>query len=79
MSSTWLELKNVQERNDLIDAVSGAGNALSDPLTQFLLTTGLNLIGGTAAGGTKLQEIVGATKKPGLDKAIKNTTIKRYE
>jgi len=64
------ELKNVRQRVDLIDAISGAGaSPLSNPLTQFLLQTGQNLIGGTAAGGTKLQEIVGATREP-LNKAI---------
>ena len=64
------ELKNVRQRVDLIDAISGAGaSPLSNPLTQFLLQTGQNLIGGTAAGGTKLQEIVGATREP-LSKAI---------
>lgn len=65
------QLKNVQQRINLIDAISGAGaSPLANPLTQFLLQTGANLIGGAAAGGTKLQEIVGATKGP-LDKAIK--------
>ena len=63
-------LANVQERVNLIDAVAGVGTSpLSNPLTQFLLQTGQNLIGGTAAGGTKLQEIVGATRDP-LNKAI---------
>jgi hypothetical protein len=71
MSSEMAEqLKNVQARVDLIDAISGAGaSPLANPLTQFLLQTGQNLIGGTAAGGTKLQEIVGATREP-LSKAI---------
>ena len=64
------DLGRIQQRVNLIDAVSGAGaSPLGDPLTQFLLQTGQNLIGGTAAGGTKLQEIVGATKEP-LSKAI---------
>ena len=70
------QLKNVQQRVNLIDAISGAGaSPLGDPLTQFLLQTGQNLIGGTAAGGTKLQEIVGATKDP-LNKAIKAQQLK---
>ena len=65
------QFKNVQQRVNLIDAISGAGaSPLANPLTQFLLQTGANLIGGEAAGGTKLQEIVGATKKP-LATAIK--------
>ena len=70
------QLKNVQQRVNLIDAISGAGaSPLANPLTQFLLQTGQNLIGGTAAGGTKLQEIVGATKEP-LSKAIAAQTRK---
>ena len=65
------QLKNIQSRVNLVDAVAGAGSSpLANPLTQFLLQKGANLIGGTAAGGTKLQEIVGAAKGP-LDKAVK--------
>ena len=65
------DIENIQGRINLIDAIAGAGaSPLANPLTQFLLQTGQNLIGGTAAGGTKLQEIVGATKDP-LNKAIK--------
>ena len=68
--------KNVQQRVNLIDAISGAGaSPLSNPLTQFLLQTGANLIGGTAAGGTKLQEIVGATEKP-LATAVRAQQLK---
>ena len=65
------QLKNIQSRVNLVDAVAGAGSSpLANPLTQFLLQTGANLIGGTAAGGTKLQEIVGATQQP-LATAVK--------
>ena len=65
------DIENIQSRVNLIDSIAGIGaSPLSDPLTQFLLQTGQNLIGGSAAGGTKLQEIVGATKDP-LNKAIK--------
>ena len=65
------DIENIQGRINLIDAIAGAGaSPLANPLTQFLLQTGQNLIGGTAAGGTKLQEIVGATKDP-LNRAIK--------
>ena len=65
------DLGRIQQRVNLIDAISGAGaSPLANPLTQLLLQTGQNLIGGTAAGGTKLQEIVGATKEP-LNKAIR--------
>ena len=35
----------------------------ADPLTRFLIETGQNLIGGESAGGSKLQEIIGATRK----------------
>jgi hypothetical protein len=35
-----------------------------DPLARFLIETGQNLVGGEAAGGNKLQEILGATQKP---------------
>ena len=70
------QLKNVQQRINLIDAISGAGaSPLANPLTQFLLQTGANLIGGTAAGGTKLQEIVGAAQQP-LQSAIKQQQIR---
>ena len=49
-------IADVQGRINLVDAIAGVGTSpLSNPLTQFLLQTGQNLIGGTAAGGTKLQ------------------------
>ena len=70
------QLKNVQQRVNLIDAISGAGTSpLGDPLTQFLLTTGQNLIAGESAGGTKLQEVIGATRKP-LATAVKQQQLK---
>ena len=70
------QIKNIQNRMNLIDTVAGAGaSPLANPLTQFLLQTGANLIGGTAAGGTKLQEIVGAAQKP-LQSAIKTQQAK---
>ena len=69
-------LDRVRSRVNLIDAVAGAGaSPLADPLTQFLLQTGQNLIAGESAGGTKLQEIVGATKKP-LAAAVKRQQLK---
>ena len=59
------QIKSIQNRMNVIDTIAGAGaSPLANPLTQFLLQTGANLIGGTAAGGTKLQEIVGAAQKP---------------
>ena len=45
----------------LTQAMGGTG---IDPATQFLLTLGPSLISGQSAGGTKLQEIVGAAEKP---------------
>ena len=69
-------LDRVRSRVNLIDAVAGAGaSPLADPLTQFLLQTGQNLIAGESAGGTKLQEIVGATRKP-LETAVKRQQLK---
>ena len=63
------QLKSVQQRVNFIDQVAGVGGSpLSDPLTQFLLTAGPDLVAGKAAGGTKLQEIIGGIK-PGLDRA----------
>ena len=70
------DIENIQGRINLIDAIAGSGGSpLGDPLTQFLLRTGQNLIGGESAGGTKLQELVGATKKP-LEAAIKQQQLK---
>tara|TARA_E500000178_G_scaffold329169_1_gene359822 strand:- start:54 stop:881 length:828 start_codon:yes stop_codon:yes gene_type:complete len=66
----------LQKQFNMIDQLAGVGQSpLSDPLTQFLLGTGQRLIGGEAAGGTKLQEIVGATKQP-LEVAIKQQALK---
>ena len=63
------QLKSVQQRVNFIDQVAGVGGSpLSDPLTQFLLTAGPDLVAGKAADGTKLQEIIGGIK-PGLDRA----------
>ena len=69
-------IDNVRRKMNLIDVISGSGSSpLGDPLTQFLLTTGQNLISGESAGGTKLQELVGATRKP-LAAAIKQQQLK---
>jgi len=68
--------KRIQSDMNLVDRLAGVGSSpLSDPLTQFLLGTGQRLIGGEAAGGTKLQEIVGANKQP-LEIAIKQQALK---
>jgi len=67
---------NVRRKMNLIDVISGSGSSpLGDPLTQFLLSTGQNLISGESAGGTKLQELAGATKQP-LAQAIKSQQLK---
>ena len=66
--------ENIQSRINLIDAFTGT-SPLSDPLTQFLLTSGPALVAGEAAGGTKLQEILGGIK-PGLDRAVKTQQLK---
>ena len=66
--------QNIQNRINLIDAYAGT-SPLSDPLTQFLLTSGPALVAGEAAGGTKLQEIIGGIK-PGLDRATKMQQMK---
>ena len=66
---------DVRRKMNLIDFVSGGGSGLSDPLTQFLLTAGPDLVAGKAAGGSKIQEILGGVK-PGIDKAIKTQQLK---
>tara|TARA_Y100001937_G_scaffold6044_1_gene8039 strand:+ start:374 stop:1267 length:894 start_codon:yes stop_codon:yes gene_type:complete len=67
-------VSDVERKMKLINAVGG-GSPLSDPLTQFLLTAGPDLVAGKAAGGTKLQEILGGIK-PGLDRAVKTQQLK---
>ena len=68
---------DVRRKMNLINAVGG-GSGLSDPLTQFLLTAGPDLVAGKGAGGTKLQEILGGIK-PGLDRAIKTQQLKEAQ
>ena len=70
-------LDDVRKKVSLIERASGPTSPLGDPLTQFLLTTGQNLISGQSAGGTKLQEIVGATREP-LARAIKSQQLKTF-
>ena len=65
---------DVRRKMNLINAVGG-GSGLSDPLTQFLLTAGPDLVAGKAAGGSKLEEIIGGVK-PGIDQAIKTQQLK---
>ena len=67
---------SVRRNMNLIDVISGSGSSpLGDPLTQFLLSSGQNLISGESAGGTKLQELAGATKQP-LSQAFKAQQLK---
>ena len=66
-------VSDVERKMKLINAVGG-GSPLSNPLTQFLLTAGPDLVAGKAAGGTKLQEILGGIK-PGLDRLISRTQM----
>jgi uncharacterized protein YfiM (DUF2279 family) len=68
-------VSDVRRKMSLIDAVTGGGSGLSDPLTQFLLTAGPDLVEGKGAGGTKLQEIIGGVK-PGLQAAMKTQQLK---
>ena len=69
-------VNNVRREMNLIDVISGSGSSpLGDPLTQFLLSSGQNLISGESAGGTKLQELAGATKQP-LAQAFKAQQLK---
>ena len=65
---------DVRNKMSLINQVTG-GSGLSDPLTQFLLTAGPDLVAGKAAGGSKLEEIIGGVK-PAIDKAIKTQQLK---
>jgi hypothetical protein len=55
--------KRVEDYKNVLRSAS-AGPGSSDPLARFLIETGQGLVGGAAAGGTKLQEILGATQKP---------------
>jgi len=50
-------------KNVLRTATQGVSTG-PDALTRFLLELGPSLVGGESAGGTKLQEILGATQKP---------------
>ena len=54
----------VEDYKNVLRAATQGASTGPDALTQFLLRTGQNLIGGESAGGTKLQEIVGSTTKP---------------
>ena len=57
-------LAKAQNYNKILTAATQGASTGPDALTQFLLRTGQNLIGGQSAGGTKLQEIVGSTNEP---------------
>jgi len=55
--------KRVEEYQNVLRSSMGQPVG-ADPLARFLIETGQTLVGGEAAGGTKLQEILGATRKP---------------
>ena len=55
--------KRVEEYQNVLKSSMGQPVG-GDPLARFLIETGQTLVGGEAAGGTKLQEILGATRKP---------------
>ena len=57
-------LAKAQNYKNILRAATQGASTGPDALTQFLLRTGQNLIGGESAGGTKLQEIVGSTNEP---------------
>jgi len=57
-------LAKAQNYKNILRAATQGASTGPDALTQFLLRTGQNLIGGQSAGGTKLQEIVGSTNEP---------------
>ena len=56
--------ERVENYKNVLRAATQGASTGPDALTQFLLRTGQNLIGGQSAGGTKLQEIVGSTNEP---------------
>jgi hypothetical protein len=55
--------QRVEDYTNVLKAAS-RGPGSSDPLARFLIETGQGLVGGESAGGSKLQEIIGATQKP---------------
>jgi len=57
-------LAKAQNYKNILRAATQGTSTGPDALTQFLLRTGQNLIGGESAGGNKLQEIVGSTNEP---------------
>jgi len=68
----------VEDYKNVLRAATQGASTGPDALTQFLLQTGQNLIGGEAAGGTKLQEIVGSTNKP-MENYFKNLQRKAQQ
>ena len=56
--------QRVENYNKILTAATQGASTGPDALTRFLLELGPSLVGGESAGGTKLQEILGATQKP---------------
>ena len=56
--------QRVEDYKNVLRAATQGASTGPDALTRFLLELGPNLALGESAGGTKLQEILGATQKP---------------
>jgi len=56
--------ERVEDYKNVLRAATQGVSTGPDALTRFLLELGPSLVGGESAGGTKLQEILGATQKP---------------
>jgi hypothetical protein len=69
-------LEKLQGQLSLVDQLAG-GTGVS-PVSQLLISGGLNLLGGVGAGGTKLQELAAAFKQPS-DQLFKNMAGERAQ
>ena len=56
--------ERVEDYKNVLRAATQGTSTGPDAITRFLLELGPSLVGGESAGGTKLQEILGATQKP---------------
>jgi hypothetical protein len=69
-------LEKLQGQLSLVDQLAG-GTGVS-PVSQLLISGGLNLLGGVGAGGTKLQELAAAFKQPS-EQLFKNMAGERAQ
>jgi hypothetical protein len=69
-------LEKLQGQLSLVDQLAG-GTGVS-PVSQLLISGGLNLLGGVGAGGTKLQEVAAAFKQPS-EQLFKNMAGERAQ